>query len=151
MSMEPLRLTLSDFDGLPFFKSMKVPKNVGSISGLDLFSFRMGLLNCAFSGREGIPDDITEQPIDYYETSISSFVNDNDKIMGMFLIRKNEEDALEMVLLQALGVDSKLYLLGMMRNAYTQALERYKPDTPVIVPRVSKESIALTKNLFPGR
>ena len=151
MSMEPLQLTLSDFAGLSIFKSMKIPKIIGSISEIDLFSFRMGLLNCAFSGREGIPENISELPPSYYDTSISSYVKDNDKIMGMFLIRKNEDDSLEMILLQALGVDAKTYLVGMMRNAYARALETYEGDTPVIIPRVSKESIALTKHLFPGR
>ena len=45
MSMEPLHLTLSDFEGIPLLKSLKVPKYVTSLSQIDLFSFRMGLLN----------------------------------------------------------------------------------------------------------
>ncbi len=151
MSMEPLVLSLSDFEHLPIFKSMKKPKFVKSLSEIDLFNFRMGLLNCAFSGREGIPSDLTDYPPDHFETAISSYVHTDDKIKGMFLVKLNDDGVLEMVLLQALGADAKLYLVAMMRNAYVNAKSNYSMDTTVIVPRVSKESLALTKKLFPGK
>ena len=151
MSMEPLILSLSEFEHLPIFKSMKRPKFVKSLSEIDLFNFRMGLLNCAFSGREGIPTDLTDYPPEHFETSISSYVHTDDKVKGMFLVKKNDNGTLEMVLLQALGADAKLFLLAMMRNAYSNAIKNYSKDTQVIVPRASKESQALTKKLFPGK
>ena len=151
MSMEPLRLKLSDFSSLFLFKSLKVPKAVGSLSDLNLFQYRMGLLNCAFTGREGIPSDLTDFPPSYFELSLSSYIEIDEKIRGMFLVRKNDEGELELVLLQAIGVDYKLYLASLMKNTYKNAVELYPKDSVVVVPRNSKETIALTQQLFPGR
>jgi hypothetical protein len=151
MSMEPLRLKLSEFSEIAILKSLKVPKAVGPLEDLNLFQFRTGLLNCAFTGREGIPSDLVDYPPSSFELAVSSYIDVDEKIRGMFLVKKNDDGELELMLLQATGADYKLYLAALMRHTYARAIENYPMDITVVIPRNSKETIVLTKKLFPGR
>jgi len=150
MSREPLRLTLRDIGDTEFFSNSKMPRDVGSINELNEKQFRKGVMNCIFSGRKSIPPDLVSTPAEWFDGYVSSYSIEEGKITGLFLVRKNEEDELEIILLQYIGKEKK-QLLRMLRDAFRSAFSLYPDSTVVVIPRNTPESETLSGKLFPGK
>ena len=150
MSKEPLRLTLKEIGDTDFFKNSKMPKDVGSINELDEKQLRKGIMNCIFSGRKSIPPDLVERPIEWFDGYVSSYAVEEEKIKGLFLVRRNEEDELELVMLQYIGNDSR-QMISLLRDSFRTAFNLYPDTTVVVIPRNTPESEGLSGKLFPGR
>ena len=150
MSKEPLRLTLKEIGDTDFFKDSKMPKDVGSINELDEKQLRKGIMNCIFSGRKSIPPDLVERPIEWFDGYVSSYAVEEEKIKGLFLVRRNEEDELELVMLQYIGNDSR-QMISLLRDSFRTAFNLYPDTTVVVIPRNTPESEGLSGKLFPGR
>ncbi len=151
MSKEPLRLTLREIGDTDFFKNTKMPQNVGSINELDEKQFRKGVMNCIFSGRKSIPPDIVNRPIEWFDGYVSSFAIEEEKIKGLFLVRKNEEEELELIMLQYIGNDGNRQMISMLRDSFRTAFSLYPDSTVVVIPRNTPEAESLSGKLFPGR
>ena len=151
MSKEPLRLTLREIGDTDFFKNTKMPQNVGSINELDEKQFRKGVMNCIFSGRKSIPPDIVNRPIEWFDGYVSSFAIEEEKIKGLFLVRKNEEEELELIMLQYIGNDGNRQMISMLRDSFRTAFSLYPDSTVVVIPRHTPEAESLSGKLFPGR
>ncbi len=134
---------------LPFLKKRKKTLIAGSIRDRNEDQFQKGLMNCIFYGRESIDPNLIYQPKNYFEASVSSYARADGTIRGLFLFHENSPEEIEIVLLQAIGRDSNQYILGMMRNAYLEAVSLYSAQTQVIIPQNSPESVALAAKLFP--
>ena len=150
MSKERLRLTLKEIGDTDFFKNSKMPKDVGSINELDEKQLRKGIMNCIFSGRKSIPPDLVERPIEWFDGYVSSYAVEEEKIKGLFLVRRNEEDELELVMLQYIGNDSR-QMISLLRDSFRTAFNLYPDTTVVVIPRNTPESEGLSGKLFPGR
>ena len=150
MSKEPLRLSLKEIGDTDFFKNSKMPKDVGSINELDEKQLRKGIMNCIFSGRKSIPPDLVERPIEWFDGYVSSYAVEEEKIKGLFLVRRNEEDELELVMLQYIGNDSR-QMISLLRDSFRTAFNLYPDTTVVVIPRNTPESEGLSGKLFPGR
>jgi hypothetical protein len=151
MSKEPLRLTLREIGDTDFFKNSKMPRDVGSINEMDEKQFRKGVMNCIFSGRKDIPPDLVNRPIEWFDGYVSSFAVEDEKIKGLFLVRKNEEEELELILLQYIGKDSGKQMISMLRDSFRTAFSLYPDSTVVVIPRNTTGAEGLTQKLFPGR
>ncbi len=151
MSKEPLRLTLREIGDTDFFKNSKMPRDVGSINEMDEKQFRKGVMNCIFSGRKDIPPDLVNRPIEWFDGYVSSFAVEDEKIKGLFLVRKNEEEELELILLQYIGKDSGKQMISMLRDSFRTAFSLYPDSTVVVIPRNTPESEGLSAKLFPGK
>ena len=151
MSSDTIAIPLSEMESLSIFKSLKTPKNVGEVSDLNLMEFKKGLMNCVFSGRKNMPEEIMDYPPNYFELDVSSYVKTDDQVNGVFLVHKNQDAQLEIKLMHANGPDYAKNLVYVIRNAYASALEYYPADTEVAIPLRSDEAIALIRKLFPGR
>lgn len=151
MSNEPLRISLKEISETEFFRNPKMPQDVGSINELSETEFRKGLMNCVFSGRKSIPQDIVKKSIDFYDDYVSSFAVEEGKVLGLFLVRKNEMGELELIMLQSVGKDYSKRLVAMVLDAFRTAINLYSDDTVVVIPQNTPEARALTKKLFPGK
>ena len=151
MSREPLRLTLREIGNTDFFKNSKMPKDVGSINELDENQFRKGVMNCIFSGRKSIPSDLVNRPVEWFDGYVSSYAIEDEKIKGLFLVRKNEAEELELILLEYIGKDSSRQMISMLRDAFRTAFCLYPDSTVVVIPRNTPEAEGLSGKLFPGK
>ena len=150
MRKEPLMLTLKEIGDTDFCKDSKMPKDVGSINELDEKQLRKGIMNCIFSGRKSIPPDLVERPIEWFDGYVSSYAVEEEKIKGLFLVRRNEEDELELVMLQYIGNDSR-QMISLLSDSFRTAFNLYPDTTVVVIPRNTPESEGLSGKLFPGR
>ena len=151
MSREPLRLTLREIGNTDFFKNSKMPKDVGSINELDEKQFRKGVMNCIFSGRKNIPPDLVDRPIEWFDGYVSSYLVEDEKIRGLFLVRRNEAEELEPVMLQCIGKDANKQIISMLRDSFRTAFSLYPDSTVVVIPRNTPASEGISGKLFPGR
>lgn len=151
MSKEPLRLTLEAIARADFFRDAKLPQDVGSINELDETQFRKGVMNCVFSGRKGIPQDLVTTPQEAFDGYVSSFSMDDGVVRGLFLVRKNEAGELEIVLLQAIGKDAARRIGAMLKEAFFSSINLYPAATVVVIPQNTPEAEMLAKKLFAGR
>ncbi len=151
MSKEPLRMTLGEISDAEFFQNSKMPKGVGSINELDEKQFRKGVMNCIFSGKKNIPPDLVNRPAEWFDGYTSSYAVEDEKIIGMFLVRKNDEEELEPIMLQCIGKDANKQIISMLRESFRTAFSLYPDSTVVVIPRDTPVSVGITGKLFPGR
>ena len=141
---------ISDLTALSVVNKIRIPENIGSISALENRQFRKGILNCLFHNRKGLLEDLPYLPMDWYENNVSSYTMLDDKVVGLFLVRKTVSDMLQAKLLFASGPDSQKNLLRMIVHSIKTAGELYPPDTKVTIRCESDAASALAANLFPN-
>ena len=96
-------------------------------------------------------EDILFLPKGWFDNEISSCVVTDSKVTGLLLLHKNEEEELYVDLLFSVGAEYKIDIVNLIRFSVSKAMEKYGPDTKVIIRRHSAETEALAKTLFPEK
>ena len=145
-----LIVTIEDLDNLGISKK-KTPPYITCINDLMVRQFRKGITNCLFHGRKGILEDLAFLPMSWYDPDISCCVQTDEKVNGFLLVHKRASGPLVVDLLFALEPDAKMNLLHMIRYSINAAVQKYPPDTKVVLRRHNEMTKALISKLFPGR
>ncbi|HAG69628.1 MAG TPA: hypothetical protein DCL38_06615 [Lachnospiraceae bacterium] len=92
----------------------------------------------------GFPEELFDIPADYFDLDVSSYVQedtdgdndyDNEKVCGVCLIHYNrKEKALYAELLFAVGKEYIRSLGELIRCSMLAAVDKYPPDTTVVLP-----------------
>ena len=145
-----LEVTLKECADLSIAKKA-APGYVQSIEELDEQDFLQGLMNILFNYESPALEDISFIPKQWYEQAISCCIKTDENVSGMLLIHACPSGALIPVLFFAVGADSRMNLLEMMRYSIRKAAECYPEDTVVRIHRRNDSVKALSKKLFPGK
>lgn len=145
-----IRVTVDDCKNLSIARK-KAPSFVQSIDFLSTAEFFQGLMNILFRYDDPAFEDMAFLPKNWYEPSISCFTKTDDKVTGYLLVHACPSGILVPVLLFAVGADSKINLIEMLRFSINAAAENYPGDTVIRIYRRNQEVKALSEKLFPDK
>ncbi len=147
---ETVTMTLEDALEIPYVaKAKKLPEYICGIDKLSVEQFRTAIKDALFSGKKGALEDIGYLQKEWFENSVSACTITDNKVNGLFLIRKTASGIMEPVLLEASGPDSERHLAWMIAYAIKKGQELYPPETTIRIRRSRKEITALVGKLFP--
>lgn len=145
-----LVLSLSDVENIPMNRRAKIPPYIRSLSNITVLQYRNFVKKSIIKSNKGLVEDLAYLPRSWFETDISSCSVTDDKIDGVFLIRKTPSGELHAVLYAAYGPDYVKNLGLMLVNTLNSALLKYPPDTKVVINRHSTKVESLTGKLLHG-
>lgn len=126
----------------------KIPDYIVALKDLIGLQFWQGIINCLFSGRKGLLEDLDALPKNWYENDISCCTLTDELVNGMLLVHRFPSGILMPVLFTSIGADYKNDLMYMMIHAARKAVERYPADTTVLIRRHNSAVEALSKKFF---
>lgn len=136
----------------------EAPVKVGNIGELTLPQYKQVLSLCEKNGHSGFPEELFDIPADYFDLDVSSFVqedmsgnneNIDESVCGVCLIHYNrKEKALYVELLFAVGKDYIRSLGELIRCSMIAAIDKYPPDTTVVLPCDRQYHGSLMDKLF---
>lgn len=127
------------------------PPFVQSIVFLTDQEFYQGLMNILFKYDNPAPEDLAYLPKDWYEQMISCYTKTDGKVTGFLLIHPCPSGILVPILLFAVGADSRINLVEMMRFSIRRASELYPGNTTIRILRRNEPVRALSAKLFPDK
>ncbi len=122
----------------------------GEIEMIPIRKVKSGIMNCIFSSRQNIEEDLPNLPLSWFQFQLSSYTMKDNKVTGLFLIHQKSETVLEPVLLFALEPKAQRDLLNMVRFTVGKALELCPDDTDIVINRRNDSIRKLIAGLFPG-
>jgi hypothetical protein len=145
------RVNLEEFSHNPFLRKARdkilvgdAPVKTGAISELTLPQYRQILKLCEKNGHSGFPQNLFEIPADYFDLEVSSYVQEDtdldgdymaEMVSGVCLIHYNrQEKALYAELLYAVGKEFTRSLGELVRFSILAAVNKYPPETTVVLP-----------------
>ena len=143
-------VTVDDCKNLLIAKK-KAPDFVQSIDFLSTQDFYQGLMNILFRYDDPALEDMAFLPKDWYEPTISCFTKTDGKVTGFLLVHPCPSGILVPVLLFAVGADSRINLIEMLRFSINAAAENYTGDTVIRIYRRNLEVKALSAKFFPDK
>lgn len=129
----------------------RAPAYIQNIISLDNQKFYQGLMNILFKYDNPALEDLAYLPKEWYEQSISCYTKTDDKVTGLLLLHACPSGILLPVLLFAVGADSRMNLIEMMRFSIRKAVEIYPADTIIRIHRRTPAVSALSGKLFPDK
>jgi len=135
---------------LKIAKKNKFPSNIKPLGQISSLQYRRGITNAMFSGRMGIEGDLPVFPTEWLDDEVSCCILEDDKAVGLFLIRKLPSGILMPILLFSSGMDAQKNMLIMIRYAIRAAEGKYPGDTKILIRRDDERIKNLTDYLFPG-
>lgn len=129
----------------------EAPSYIQSISGLDDMELYQGVMNILFKYDNPALEDLAYLPKEWYEQNVSCYIKTDGKVTGFLLVHRCPSGILVPVLFFAVGADSRISLLEMMRFSIRRAAEKYPQDTIIRIHRRNKEVKALSGKLFPDK
>ncbi len=145
-----LIITADECAQLPLSKK-PAPPYVDSLESLDQAEFYQGLMNILFRYEDPAMSDLAFLPREWYEQSVSCFTKTDDRITGLLLVHICPSGTLVPVLFFAVGADSRINLLEMLRFSIRQVIENYPGDTLIRVRRRNPDIRTLSGKLFPNK
>ena len=145
-----LSFTVADLAKLPFHSKGRFPNYIKSLKDTSIIQYRNFVKRVIVKGEKGGVDDLAYLPISWFEREASSCSVSDDKIDGIFLIRKMPSGEIRPQLYIAFGPNSVKTLGFMLANSVNYVVEHYPPDTKVVVYRRNKAVMAMTQKLLPG-
>ena len=127
------------------------PPYIQSISSLDNREFNQGLMNIAFGYTSPALEDLSYLPKRWFDQTLSCCVITDGRVNGFLLIHTCPSGIIIPVLFSAVGADSRINLLEMLRFSIARAAESRPPDTVIRILRRNPPVKALTEKLFPGK
>ncbi|MCR5402242.1 MAG: hypothetical protein K6E91_00270 [Butyrivibrio sp.] len=127
------------------------PPYIQSIAFLDNNEFYQGLMNILFKYDNPALEDLAYLSKTWFEQSVSCFTKTDDKVTGFLLVHACPSGILVPVLLFAVGADSRMNLVEMLRFSIKMAAEIYPGDTIIRIHRRNSIVSALSKKLFPDK
>lgn len=145
-----ISVTVSECKRLAVAKK-DAPDYVQSISSLDKQAFNQGIMNILFKYDDPALEDFSFLPMKWYEQSVSCFTKTDGKVTGLLLVHACPSGILVPILFFAVGADSRMNLIEMMRFSIGKAAEIYPGDTVIRIHRRNDAVRALSKKLFPDK
>ncbi len=143
-------VTVEDLSGMKLSKK-EPPFYIKPISELTTRQYRNGIVDCLFQGRRGLVEDLAWISADWFEPDVSSCIVMDEKAKGFLLVHKTESGVLVVELLFAFSIDATKDLVELIKFAVLAAVEKYPPETKVLLRRHNDLVRALVEKLFPGR
>ncbi|MCR5054410.1 MAG: hypothetical protein K6A69_06185 [Lachnospiraceae bacterium] len=144
-----VKISLKDTAGLDLVKKGNPPSYVKSIIELSVAQYRTAIKACLFKGHKGVLEDLAYLPMTWFEREVSACSITDGNVDGLFLVRATPSGVLIPVLFFATGPDSVKRLAYMLIYSIKKALEKYPPETEVIISRTKKASKEMIKKLLP--
>lgn len=145
-----ISVTVDECKGLSVAKKA-APPYIQSIVFLDSQEFYQGLMNILFKYDNPSLEDIGFLPKEWYEQSVSCYTRTDGKVTGFLLVHACPSGILMPILFFAVGADSRMNLIEMLRFSISRAAEIYPGDTIIRIRRRNQEVSALSKKLFPDK
>ena len=145
-----INVTVDECKALSIAKK-DAPPYIQSISNLSDDAFNQGLMNILFKYDNPALEDIMFLPKDWYEQTISCCTKTDGKVTGLLLVHLCPSGTLVPVLFFAVGADSRISLVEMMRFSISMAANIYSGDTIIRIHRRTPEVKALSGKLFPNK
>ena len=146
-----ISLTVGDLSSLPVNLSAKLPSNILNNQDISVIQYRNAVKNFLVKGAKGSVTDLAYLKIGWFERDISACAVSDDKVDGMFLIRKTPSGELHPVLYAAFGPEFMKNLGAMLVFTAKKAIEQYPPDTVIRIKRHNKQVAALCTKMLSGR
>ncbi len=143
-------LSLSDIENLPIKLSAKIPPYVMNLSRASVIQYRNFIKRTILKGNKGSVEDLAYLPRSWFDGDISSCVVTDEKLDGIFLIRKTPSGELHTALYVAYGPDYIKNLGFMLVNTINSAILKYPPATKVVINRHNVAVKKLTGKLLHG-
>lgn len=145
-----ISITLSDAMELPFVKKGTLPYYVTNLSDFSERGIKRGIASCLYHGAKGLLYDQATIPTEWFNLDVSSCVETDGKISGLFLLHENPAGALIPQLLFAYGPDFQKDILMMIRCTIQAAGMILPWGTKILLYRHDKRTHALISHLFPN-
>ncbi len=146
---EYLRVTLSEFSSTAFAKKRKIPDFIRPLSDISVLEYRSAVKAFLARGQKGIADDLPYLPKKWFDGDVSICSTADGKIDGMFLVRATPSGILMPILYYAYGPDYVKNLAFMLCRSIENALEKYPPETQVVICRAKKASRDMMEKILP--
>ena len=150
MEGDIIKARLSDVAELALMEKTKISSDVLPISSLSQGDFAAAIRRFAQRGLYGLCEDLIYLPKTYFENEVSCYVGSSGGINGLMLLHKLPSGALSIIIMACIGEDYARILPKMMRRVLSSALERYSPDTEIMIDRHNYSVLALSEKLFPS-
>ncbi len=145
-----VRLTLEEVSKMEFAKKRKLPPHIDSISSLSVMQYRCAIKEFLFKGQKGSIEDLAYLPMTWFDGDVSTCSVSDGNVDGLFLVRATPSGVLAPVFFYACGPDYLKNLIFMLIKSIEKMLEKYPPETEVVVSRTKKASRELMAKLAPG-
>ncbi|MCR5008348.1 MAG: hypothetical protein K6A76_07200 [Oribacterium sp.] len=145
-----IEVTLDECKRMSIAKK-QAPPYVQSVISLGNQAFYQGLMNILFKYENPALEDLSYLPKGWYEQTISCYTKTDGKVTGFLLIHATPSGVLVPVLFFAVGADSRINLIEMLRFSINRAAKVYPGNTIVRIHRRNPEVKALTAKLFPDK
>ena len=145
-----IRLCVSDLEKIPLNRNGKLPGYIQNMEDVSVLQYRNFVKKLLIKGTKGSLEDLAYLPLNWFDRGASCCSISDDKIDGIFLIRKTPSGELHPMLYTAFGPDFLKNLGFMLIHALNYVTENYPPETPIVINRHNKEVLALTQKLLSG-
>ena len=141
-------VTLADVAKIPIDLKAKLPPYIVTLSDVSVIQYRNFVKKAILKGNKGSVDDLAYLSRSWFEKDVSSCSVTDDKIDGVFLIRKTPSGVLQTKLYTAYGPEYVKKLGFLLIKTIQSGLENYPPETKIAINRHSKEVAAMTKKIL---
>ncbi len=131
------------------FTKKRMVRNVRLLKELSELQFKQGIFNCVFNDYTGLMEDLAFLPREWYEEDVSVCLLTDNKVDGLFLIRRTIGDELMPVLLFSTGIGSNTDVFEMLCAAYAAAAKKYPGDTRIRIRRENDKTMRMAAHYFP--
>ena len=145
-----ITLPIGELTKLPINRKVKLPKYVKVASDINVLQYRNYVKTLLIKGMKGSVEDLAYLSFNFFERDISSCTVSDDKLDGIFLARRTASGELHTQLLSAFGPDYIKNLGYMLVHSMDLTLEKYPPETPLVINRRNKDVAALVQKLLAG-
>ncbi len=145
-----IHVTIEDLSKSPACKKIRKSDIIGEIESIPLRKVKAGIMNCVFSSRREVEEDLPNLPLFWHQVQLSAYTMKDNKVTGLFLIHQRGEKEFEPILLFALEPGARKDLLNMIRFTAGRALELCPKDADIVINRKDDSIRNLTNALFPA-
>ena len=140
---------VGDFEALIGTGNRTLSQEIKSIDQLMFRKCHAGVRACMAQGKMGALEDFDTLPFDWFEPKVSCCIQSSGNVCGFLLVHRSACDRLVVKLLGAWRPATNRELLGMIKYAIVQAVERYSPDTQVVIRPYNEATEAIVRQMFP--
>ena len=144
-----LRITLGDLAGTEFAKKRKVPDHIKYLNELSHMEYRCAVKDFLAKGHKGMLEDLAYLPLSWFERDISVCSTADDRVDGLFLVRATPSGMLIPMLYSAFGPYYAKNLFYMLFKSIERAMDKYPPETPIVICRSKKASRDIMSKILP--
>lgn len=147
---DEIHARLSEIAKIPLIAGARISDEVHPLTLVSQRGFNNVIQRMISNGIYGRCEDLAHLPRSYFENDVSCYAENDGVMIGLFLFHLRPSGRLEISLLGAIGQVGVKMLPQLMALATKSAMEKYPPETEVVVDRHNYASLALGEKLFPS-